>query len=347
MLAMLRGGKSPATPSEPPADQQRVSSATTACPQLSFDKQREAELRHGHFARISIGMVNYKLWGLGDGTRPLVVTLHGLLGNMGTFTSMAQDLVRGGFDVLTFDLFGFGLSDSPRKRFDVKLFADQTLELLSYIGFPNKCKFLLVGFSMGGLIAMEVARRSPERIARLMLVAPAGLVPLNALERSGIKALRAARALHIPAATVLGKLAGGLEVQAELFEPDVSDSRKSAEVAEKNCLMFRSNPEKYTKAWLKSVRDMRLGGNGQLYSLLAESGVEVMFLWGDSDSTVPLAEIQEELRGFFPRAPVLIVKGAGHGLLAEHSDVVAQYAFTWFNGGVEGLRVRANGRFNI
>lgn len=340
---MLRGGRAPAVLSEPCADQQ-ASLAIAGGPHISFDKQREAGFQQGHFAQTSLGSVNYKLWGFGNGTRPLVVTLHGLLGTMGTFTTMAQNLVRRGFDVLAFDLFGFGLSDSPRKRFDVNFFADQTLELLSVIGIPKDCKFLLMGFSMGGLIAMEVARRQPERVARLMLIAPAGLVPLSSLERSGIKALRAARVLHIPAATLLGKLAGGLEVQAESFEPDVSDSRKSAEVAERNCLMFRTNPEKYTKAWLKSVRDMRFGGSGQLYSLLAESGVEVMFLWGDSDCTVPLAEIQEELRGFFPTAPVLVVKGAGHGLLAEHSDTVAHYASSWFTCGADGLKARVFGR---
>jgi len=342
MLAMLCGGaKPPAATLEPCTDGQVASVAGGK--QLSPAQQREAGFQRGDFVRASLGMVNYKLWGRGDGTRPMVVTLHGLLGTMGTFTAMAQELVRRGFDVLTFDLFGFGLSDSPRRRFDAKLFADQTLELLTLIGFPSTCKFSLVGFSMGGVVAMEVARCSPERIARLMLIAPAGLVPLSTMERSGIKALRAVRALHIPAATMLGKLAGGLEVQAESFEPDVSDSRKSAEVAEKNALMFRSNPEKYTKAWVKSVRDMRLGGNGQLYTMLAESGVEVMFLWGDSDSTIPLAEIQEELRGFFPSAPVLVVKGAGHGLLAEHSDTVARYASSWFNYGADGLRARTRG----
>mmetsp|Transcript_51542 Transcript_51542/g.167264 ORF Transcript_51542/g.167264 Transcript_51542/m.167264 type:complete len:329 (-) Transcript_51542:105-1091(-) len=293
--------------------------------------------QRGEMIQLEHGAVNYKLFGLGDGTRPLVVTLHGLMGSMSTFGVMAQDLVRKGFDVLTFDLFGFGLSDSPRKKFNADFFARQTMELVSALRVPEDLPLHIVGFSMGGLIAMELARRFPQRTARLLLIAPAGLVPLSRLERSGIKALRAVRAMHIPAATWFARLTSGWEVEVESFEPDMQSSSRSLEIAHKNACMFRSDPEKYLKAWMKSVRDMQLSGNQDLYRKVAQSGVEVMFVWGDSDSTVPLHEIQDELRGFFPTAPVMVVRGAGHALMVEHSTTVARYANRFFSNGETGV----------
>lgn len=268
------------------------------------------------------------MWGSGNGCRPLVVTVHGLMGSLNTFCCTAKELARYGFDVLTFDLFGFGRSDSPHQRFSARLFAKQTLELLELLDFPEERRFFLCGFSMGGLVAMEIARRVPERIARLLLIAPAVLVPLSPMERLGISALRTARALRIPAATLVAKLATRREV---------NDEDRSREVAVKCASLFRSDPEKYTKSWLKSVRDMNLATGSSLYERVAASGVEVMFLWGDNDRTIPLGEVLEELREFFPSAPVTVISGAGHGLLAEYPDAVALHAARWFSGGVRAI----------
>lgn len=285
----------------------------------------------GESVESSHGSINYQLWGDSCRERPLVVTIHGLLGAMHAYAGVAAKMASHGFNVLTFDLYGFGLSKSPRKRFDAELYVQQTLELLSLLGYGEK-KFYLIGFSMGGVIAMELARQFPERVVRSLLVAPAGLLSLSRSERCGIMGLRAARTLHIPAASALAKLsryAGRMSVD---FEPDGTDAEKCRQAAADNARMFWSDPEKYTKAWIKSVRDMRLSGGQKLYERLAQSGAEVMFLWGDSDGTVPLQEVQDDLRTFFPTAPVLVVKNAGHSLLLEHSEAVAYNALYWFNG---------------
>lgn len=292
----------------------------------------------GSCAKVEHGEVNYKLWGKGDGSRPLVVTLHGLLGSMSTYTVVARQLMQKGYDVLTFDLFGFGLSDSPGARFDAGLFTNQTEALLAAIGYPEGLRFSLLGYSMGGLIAMEIALRRPGRVDRVVLVAPAGLVPLSRRERSGVRALRAARLLKIPVVSMAAKFAEALDWDTESFEPDMESSQKSQECAAMNERRFRSDPEKYITAWLKSVRDMRLGDSRKQYAQLAETGAQVLFVWGDSDAIVPLESVKEELRGFFPTAPVAVLKGVGHGILVEQSEAVADMAADWFRHGRDGLR---------
>jgi len=324
-----------------PAQQDQVQHSSSCMARLSTAvRVTTCGFHEGRFAKVSQGDVNYKLWGRGDGVRPLVVTIHGLMGSLSTFASMAKTLVTFGYDVLTFDLFGFGLSDAPDSRFDARTYAKQTIELLSHIGYPEGSRFHLIGYSMGGLVAIELATQMPERIERLVLVAPAGLVPLSLRERTGVRALRMARALRIPVVSIAAKLANTRGWDQESFEPDGASQHVSRECAEVNERRFRSDPQKFITSWLKSVRDMKLAGSRRQYVDLRKTGVDVMFVWGDSDQVVPLCEkTQEELRGIFPDAPVAVLTGVGHGMLVEHSDVVANLAARWFRSGRQELPI--------
>lgn len=298
----------------------------------------------GNVAQASRGDINYKIWKSGLPGSPLVVAVHGLGGTMGTYASLAQELSSSGFDVLAFDLFGFGLSSSPHGRFNAGMFAEQTLELLALLGYPPDYPFYLMGFSMGGIVSMEVARRCPARVRRLLLIAPAGLVPLGKAQRSGIKALRAVRKLRIPAVAVASKLSAKQELNredSEHFEPDIQDQVRAQELGREVARRYRSDPEKYAKAWLKSVRDMRLANSRELYRCIAESRLEVLFFWGDNDSVIPLDEIQDELRSFFPAAPLVVIPDAGHSLLEEHASTVAMHATQWLRGWKQNMYLPA------
>lgn len=296
-----------------------------------YPREPISGLMQGETAEATQGSINYKLYGNGDQTRPLIVCVHGLMGTMETFRITAERLVKYGYDVLTFDLFGFGLSDSPHKKFDADLFARQTLELLNLLGYPSDYRFALMGFSMGGLVASEITRRIPSRIRRLLLVAPAGLVKLRGVEKFGVGTLRAARALRIPVASCVGKRL--FKTMDPDFTPDINDEQKCEELGAKTRKMYESNPAKYSKSWVKSVRDMRLGSSHKLYEGLAASGVEVMFIWGDSDEVVPLTEVGDDLRCIFPQTPVMLIPNAGHGLLhcKDYSSAVASTSARWFN----------------
>mmetsp|Transcript_39826 Transcript_39826/g.120283 ORF Transcript_39826/g.120283 Transcript_39826/m.120283 type:complete len:158 (-) Transcript_39826:76-549(-) len=154
----------------------------------------------------------------------------------------------------------------------------------------------------------------------------------------GLRALRVARALGLPVERLAARYVDALGFDTEAFEPDMADEAKCREYAEKNERRFRSNPGKYVTGWLKAVRDMHLGSSRKLYDKVAASGVPVMFVWGDSDTIVPLDEVQDELRQFFPKAPVAILHGTGHGILIEHGDTVAHMAAGRFRAGKTGMR---------
>eukprot|EP00922_Rhytidocystis_sp_ex-Travisia-forbesii_P032184 GHVS01047880.1.p1 GENE.GHVS01047880.1~~GHVS01047880.1.p1 ORF type:complete len:225 (+),score=8.32 GHVS01047880.1:245-919(+) len=119
--------------------------------------------------------MNYSL--TGPSTGPLVVCLHGMSASLCQFTQLADKLNRYRFRVLRFDFWGHGLSTrSPRGLpYAPETFADQLFDLMKYLGLSD-APFNLVGFSMGGLVAVYVANQTRFQISRVCLVSAAGLI---------------------------------------------------------------------------------------------------------------------------------------------------------------------------
>ncbi len=70
------------------------------------------------------------------------------------------------FRVLTFDQRGSGLSEKPHCEYTIALLADDTASLMEHVGFEAAH---VVGFSMGGTIAQELALRHPAKVRSLVL----------------------------------------------------------------------------------------------------------------------------------------------------------------------------------
>jgi 3-oxoadipate enol-lactonase len=83
------------------------------------------------------------------------------------------------FSVLTFDNRGTGLSDKPADDYGIPTMAADVIGLLDGLGWARAH---VLGFSMGGAIAQELAIRHPERVGRLVLFAtfPGGLLGIPA-----------------------------------------------------------------------------------------------------------------------------------------------------------------------
>ncbi len=74
------------------------------------------------------------------------------------------------------DLFGFGFTPRPADAdYSPKGVLAHLEALLARIRATNPDPIGLIGASMGGSVAVELARRQPQAIARLLLLAPAGL----------------------------------------------------------------------------------------------------------------------------------------------------------------------------
>ncbi|GAB2479332.1 alpha/beta fold hydrolase [Jatrophihabitans fulvus] len=103
---------------------------------------------------------------------PVVVLLHGLASDRGTWDRATGPLAARGLRVLAVDLIGHGDSDKPRLRYLLDDFADSLRDFLDAVDVEQA---VLVGHSLGGAISVHFAARYPGRVSRLVLVSAGGL----------------------------------------------------------------------------------------------------------------------------------------------------------------------------
>src|SRR3954454_12195913 len=124
---------------------------------------------HRRFVEVDGRQVNVVEMGVGD---PPIVFVHGLAGSWQNWLANMPQFRGGGHRVVAFDLPGFGLSEMPREKISIRDYGRLVDALLDRLGVGPA---VLVGNSMGGFIATEVAIQFPARVERLVLVSAAGL----------------------------------------------------------------------------------------------------------------------------------------------------------------------------
>lgn len=259
----------------------------------------------------------------GKGT-PLVL-VHGLSGSSRWWDRNLDDLAAH-HRVLAIDLVGFGrnrrLVGSP-----LPLSIGETASLLARWLRTLDVPVHLVGHSMGGQAALEVAALAPERIRSLTLVASTG-IPFRFQARPHLEAM-----LRPP-------------VELLRFGP-----RLAVDV-------LRAGPGSIA---LASARLLTKDSS----EAMAHVSAPTLLVWGDSDPLVPL-RYAEEIRKKIPQAKLEILEGAGHVAMwdraARFNEVVLAFLesvetspaasftvtappFSWaIADHVDGISWRASGR---
>lgn len=122
-----------------------------------------SRLRSGYVAAGRLALHDVR----GGRGRPPVVFLHGIAQSGVLDWRFVLPTIARLRRVYAPDFPGFGFSQKPPVRYGVPLFARTTLRYLDARGLK---KVVLVGASMGGRVAIEVAMRHPARVERLILV---------------------------------------------------------------------------------------------------------------------------------------------------------------------------------
>ncbi|MFZ0043946.1 MAG: alpha/beta hydrolase [Solirubrobacteraceae bacterium] len=97
---------------------------------------------------------------------PALVFVHGLACHRGFWTDQVDYFSRD-HRVLAVDLRGHGDSDAPRQPYTMQALADDVEWMCTALGVERP---LVVGHSLGGLVALELAASRPERVAGAVLV---------------------------------------------------------------------------------------------------------------------------------------------------------------------------------
>src|SRR5207247_10434408 len=101
-----------------------------------------------------------------DRASPLVVVLHGAGLDHTVWALLARWFAHRGFGVLAPDLPGHGRSEGEPLQ-SIAAMADFTAALIAAAGARNA---MIVGHSMGSLVALETAARHPHKVAALGLI---------------------------------------------------------------------------------------------------------------------------------------------------------------------------------
>jgi pimeloyl-ACP methyl ester carboxylesterase len=118
--------------------------------------------------------VFYEDVGSGD---PPMLFVHGI-GNHTHFAAQVDYFSRS-HRVVAPDLPGFGQSDAPEREYGIAAFADDIAWLCDELDLHRP---VIVGHSMAGAVALEVAAARPELPSAIVLLDPIPIVPLPALQ---------------------------------------------------------------------------------------------------------------------------------------------------------------------
>jgi 2-succinyl-6-hydroxy-2,4-cyclohexadiene-1-carboxylate synthase len=117
--------------------------------------------------RIAVNGVHLNVEVSGEG--PPLLLLHGFSGSAASWTSHLE--AWRGFTAIAVELLGHGASDCPadRRRYHMERCLDDLVALLDRLPASGGRRAAVLGYSMGGRVALRLALRAPERLWALVL----------------------------------------------------------------------------------------------------------------------------------------------------------------------------------
>jgi len=267
--------------------------------------EAEFELQHISIHGHEVG---YRMTGSG----PVILLIHGMAGSSRTWGPVMAQLARH-YTVIAPDLLGHGESAKPLGDYSLGAFASGLRDLLAILGIEQ---VTVVGQSLGGGVAMQLAYQHPEICERLVLVGSGGL---------GREVSWVLRALSLPGTEYLMPFAFPWFMGTR--SDDLSQLLGKVGVRAPHAVeMWRA----YTslaaasnrRAFVRTLRAV-IDPGGQAVSaydrLYLTSGMATLLVWGELDSIIPVEHAYAAYRAM-PGSRLEIFEGAGHFLHVEEPD---------------------------
>jgi pimeloyl-ACP methyl ester carboxylesterase len=253
----------------------------------------------GAFAPLSAGNTHYQ-WHGPRSTRILVL-VHGLSSSSWVFSGLIRGLLAMRYRVLSYDLYGRGFSDRPHDRQTLEFHASQLGELLDALGV--QVPVTLMGYSMGGAIAASFAADEPDRVDRLILLAPAGV------SYTPGRLLAHARDWGRLGDWLWGLLGGG-----RLMRAARADAAKPTVIEDLRGQMRRELKRRgYLAAILSSERHALDRSLKAVHREIGAMYIPTLAIWGEKDAVIPVSSVGE-FAAWNRHARQEVIEGADHSL---------------------------------
>jgi pimeloyl-ACP methyl ester carboxylesterase len=232
------------------------------------------------------------------GARDPLIILHGWGVSAEHWRDVMHILEKKNIVAFAPDLPGFGDTEAPQAAWGIAEYA----QFVEAFATEVSCRrFILLGHSFGGRIALYLARYKPERISQLILVDAAG-VTSRAKRRLGAYAF----------AAKIGKYF--------LMLPGL---RILHHVARRMIYRFVGTRDYYTlKGVMKEIFKKIIADNLVLY--LPYIHMQTLIIWGAHDRTTPVSDAKI-LQAGIGHATLTILEDLGHSPHVHNSTLVAEH----------------------
>lgn len=251
----------------------------------------------GHYVTLDNGLT---LHYLEAGTGPTVVWLHGSgpgASGYSNFKGNYPVFAEAGHRNIVLDLPGFGRSDKPDDvNYDLAFFVSSLQGFLDKIGI-DRCT--LLGNSLGGAIALGATLAYPERVEKLILMAPGGVEERETyFQMPGIQ-----RMVEVFSQGPMGVEQMRHVMTLQLFDPAQLDE---ALLQERAAVAVTQPANLFSSMLVPNMTER-----------LKEIQVPILGFWGTNDLFNPPAGAFKVLDNA-PNARFLMLNRCGHWVQVEH-----------------------------
>jgi 2-hydroxy-6-oxonona-2,4-dienedioate hydrolase len=260
-------------------------------------------LTPGRYTSINNNLIRYLEYGPTDSNKILIL-LHGLGGSAERWSHVIPTLLSTprtkDYRIIIPDIIGFGYSDKPATEYTMDFFInDFFIPSLDNLGIS---KANIIGCSFGGHLATEFAIRFDDKVKKLILVSPAGI-----MRQSNTTLESYARAASNPKYRLV----------YEAFREMVYDSHVVTQKMVRDFMNKMSLPNA-VHAFMSTLYNIQYAPG--LQNRLSNITAPTLIVWGDNDKMIPLAHNAQQFNGIPNRIMnklLVVMEECGHLVSVE------------------------------
>ena len=259
---------------------------------------------------IPVNGVNYNVRRSKDHSLPVIVFLHGFTGSIETWSEVI-DLLKGNYHTVAIDLIGHGKTTAPLDQGGYSM-EKQIADLEALFNELALQEFTLLGYSMGGRIALSYTIKFPKRVTSLILESssPGLKAEIERLERMNKDKLLAQKISS-----------EGIQSFVEFWESIPLFHSQMKLSAEKRQEIRRERLSQNGVGLASSLLGIGTGSQPSNWDRLKEINVPVLLITGEIDKK--FIKIAQEMKKVLRDSNHCVVKDAGHAIHVEKPTLFA------------------------